>query len=732
MLNVTYVFKASASKRIKAYQRISPCTRPIERARATGRFPRFAKSPAKNSTATRLSMHHFAPRANPGRTHAPISRTQHARDTTRYDAFVHMTAPSSASSASHHALLADPRAWIQTMCARACAAQSPATTPVDGDWGVQDVMRELTSDADAFDAVMELNSHSAIETIAPNTLVRFRGLVQDMYEPEYYVGAYLRSDGTWITTKYGEHQGMIEDGCETVLFERRVIYCVPVPGEREWVREADAAAQPAKAAVIHDGTGAQERVKRSRDDESMDVCDDGNRRDDTINGGVAMKIKPDIERVQKTSAVDKLAPDTPEQIGEGEPREESLDQLLNFPLVPETRSPCIVKLYGDSAEENLKLNDVVEFVGLMYYAPELGAGQDDSMENGGASLPFQSSSFPEEEASRNPATSLVPRFHALSYKVTSVNELAQSTPAERFAETEAEPKLKITPEQCKVARAKILDMLTHALGGDVFAAELVLMVLISKVHTRTETLTLGKFSLNLSGCKIDAREQLSLSEALSSVIAMVCPANAHLPFTVPALNARSWTPKKDYVFNRLRAGPLQLAASTVLVLDETILEAGTLTETGIRNIDALKALTTLQDLEYDFQYHQMRMPVDVPVIIASDTKSIIPVDVVLPLRRVRAPKVVAATEEELTLIRKFIAGMRMMKHIISEETSKAIEAEIVSARQADTTLTQDALHRMLTMARLHALSQGTDEVTAQTWKKTVEINRRIAERARVV
>jgi hypothetical protein len=74
----------------------------------------------------------------------------------------------------------------------------------------------------------------------------------------------------------------------------------------------------------------------------------------------------------------------------------------------------------------------------------------------------------------------------------------------------------------------------------------------------------------------------------------------------------------------------------------------------------------------------------------------------------------------------------MMKHIISEETSKAIEAEIVSARQADTTLTQDALHRMLTMARLHALSQGTDEVTAQTWKKTVEINRRIAERARVV
>ena len=646
-----------------------------------------------------------------------------------HDSHGNMAAP---SSASHDALLADPRAWIQTMCSRACASQTPTTKPVDGDWGVQEVMRELISDADAFNAVVELNSYSAIETIAPNTLVRFRGLVQDMYEPEYYVGAYIGSDGTWLTTKYGEHQGAIVDGCETVLFERRVIYCVPVPGERGWVRDADAAARPADAAAIHDESGAQERVKRARDDESMDVCGDDNEQGKDANGGAAMKIKPDIERVLKTSAVDKLAPDTPEQIGEGEPREESLDQLLNFPLVPETRSPCIVKLYGDSADENLKLNDVVEFVGLMYYAPELSAAQDDNMEDGAAASPFQSSSFPEEEASHNPATSLVPRFHALTYKVTSVNAFAQATPAERFVETETEPKLKITHEQCRLARAKILDMLTHALGGDVFAAELVLMVLISKVHTSTETLTLGKFSLNLSGCKIDTKERLSLCEALSSVIAMVCPANAHLPFTVPALNARSWTPRKDYVFNRLRAGPLQLAESTVLVLDETILEAGILTETGIRNVEAVKALTTLQDLEYDFQYHQMRMPVDVPVIIASDTKSIIPVDVVLPLRRVRAPKVVDASEEELNLMRKFIAGMRMMKHIISEETSQAIEAEIVSARQKDTTLTQDALHRMLTMARLHALSQGNDEVTAQTWKETVEIDRRIAERARVI
>jgi len=630
------------------------------------------------------------------------------------------------SPTSYEALLSNPKTWIQSLCTTAHQTSGPRASPEDGDWGASAVLRSLVSDSHAMDSIVELNARRTIESIAPNTLVRFRGLVQDMYEPEYYVGAFTANDGSWVTTKYEEHQGSI--GSETVLFERRVVYCVPVPGERSWVSASSLSDESLDDATATDGESA--RVKRTRDDAGMDLCgdDEEHMKQDV---GAAMKIKPDIEHTRNVSAKDTLAPDTPDQIGEGEPREENLDQLLNFPLVPETRSPFIVKIYGDMTEETLKLNDVVEFIGLVYYAPEVGAEYGNAMEGSDAPSLFQSA-FVEEEIAHNPVTSLVPRFHALTYKVTSVNKVVTATLAERFGDTEMEPKLNLTPEQCKAARTKVLDMLTHALGGDSFAAELVLMVLISKVHTRTEMLSLGKFSLNLSGCKLDSREQLSIAEAISSVIGKICPTLAHLPLTVPALNARSWTPKKDYVFNRLRAGPLQLAASTVLVLDETRLESGTLTETGVRNVDAIKALTVLQDLEYDFQYHQMRMPVDVPVIIVSDTKSIIPADVTLPLRRVRAPKLVGASDQELDCIRTFIAGMRLMKHVISEQTSESIEAEIVSARQSDTKLTQDALHLMLTMARLHALSQGNTEVTRQTWRETVEINRRIAERSRVV
>ena len=38
-------------------------------------------------------------------------------------------------------------------------------------------------------------------------LVRYRGMVQDMPSPEYYVGEFQRSDGTWQSTKYRDEVG---------------------------------------------------------------------------------------------------------------------------------------------------------------------------------------------------------------------------------------------------------------------------------------------------------------------------------------------------------------------------------------------------------------------------------------------------------------------------------------------------------------------------------------------
>lgn len=624
------------------------------------------------------------------------------------------------------ALLRDPFGFIQE---RFRTALTEERAPRDGDWGIREVAHRLTADAIKFNSLPEINASGGIETIRENVLVRFRGLVQDMYEPEYYVGAYEMDEknkgagGTWITTKFKESIDVRGEIRDTVLFERRVLYCVPVPGEQPWVGAQVNNRGDSAAHLISGNSG----TKRVREMDSMETCEASPPVPAEVK---AMLIRPDIERIKKANAGEHIAPDTPEQIGDGEVQEESIEQLLNFPLVPETRSPCIVKLYGEM-DDNLKLNDVVEFVGMLYYAPELGIEKrDQEMQHDNADA-FATSSFSEEASSRNPVTSLVPRFHALSYKVVSQNTFVDSTPTERFDDG-FEKVRDISLEQAQRARTKLLEMISGALGGDSFAAELVLMTLISRVHTRTDLLTLGKFSLNLSGCKMDSNEQNTVSGALSAVIGKICPSLAHLPLSVPSLNARSWTPKKDYVYNRLRSGPLQLAASTILLLDETMLEAGTLTQIGIRNVESLKSLSTLQDLEYDFQYHQMRIPVDIPLIVLSDTKSIIPVDVSITLRRTSAPVIVDVSDDDLKLIRSFVVGARMTAHKISDDASADIEAEIITARKNDKCLTQDVLHLMLTMARLHALSSGEKEITKRRWIEMVEMNRLIAERARVM
>ena len=62
----------------------------------------------------------------------------------------------------------------------------------------------------------------------------------------------------------------------------------------------------------------------------------------------------------------------------------------------------------------------------------------------------------------------------------------------------------------------------------------------------------------------------------------------------------------------------------------------------MRNIHALKEMVNVQELEYDFEYYQMRLPVDVPTIVISPSESsasmINGTDAVVPLRMTATPR----------------------------------------------------------------------------------------------
>ena len=86
--------------------------------------------------------------------------------------------------------------------------------------------------------------------LAPNSIVKYRGIVQDILNPEFYVGAYIRKDkhsgeSCWEQSKYKDciycdqedSTGYNFDGPGVVTLERLPLILAPIPGENEWVRE---------------------------------------------------------------------------------------------------------------------------------------------------------------------------------------------------------------------------------------------------------------------------------------------------------------------------------------------------------------------------------------------------------------------------------------------------------------------------------------------------------------
>lgn len=75
-------------------------------------------------------------------------------------------------------------------------------------------------------------------------------------------------------------------------------------------------------------------------------------------------------------------------------------------------------------------------------------------------------------------------------------------------------------------------------------------------------------------------------------------------------------------------------------------------------------------MEYDFQFYKVDILTDVPVVLLSEARSLLPSDVVLPLRQTRDATWAALPEEELTALRRYLALAKQLEHTMEETTTK--------------------------------------------------------------
>ncbi|ERE78876.1 mini-chromosome maintenance complex-binding protein [Cricetulus griseus] len=84
--------------------------------------------------------------------------------------------------------------------------------------------------------------------LKPNSFVKFRCMIQDMFDPEFYMGVYETVNQTTKARvlHFGKYRDVAECGPQQELdlssprsttAERQTFYCVPVPGESSWVKE---------------------------------------------------------------------------------------------------------------------------------------------------------------------------------------------------------------------------------------------------------------------------------------------------------------------------------------------------------------------------------------------------------------------------------------------------------------------------------------------------------------
>ena len=333
-------------------------------------------------------------------------------------------------------------------------------------------------------------------------------MIQDMFDPEIYISSFRIRDLSTGTermrcAKYrdlapcGTREEIIPDSI--VNADRQSFYCVSIPGESPWVKEAFGKMSPGPEAGS--GSRPQNSLKRSHE-ESQEMEMEEDKKEQEEKGG-----QDEAKKRAKTEDGGVAYRSASRESG-------SMPNRLNLPI-PEcpNAKAAIVKVYN-AVDTAFSLNDCIEFVGIVSLDPALAVSPMDGVD--------QDPMVTEHATETAKSLSLVPRIHVISYrKIFHNNPCLLPSINTVTATPEIEGEL-------GQARAELHGILTKALLGDSVAADFLICHLVSKIYLKKDALTLGKFSLNLHNVPCDS----NYAKRLATLIQLLTTSSHFLPLTV--------------------------------------------------------------------------------------------------------------------------------------------------------------------------------------------------------
>ncbi|KAK2076019.1 hypothetical protein QBZ16_001355 [Prototheca wickerhamii] len=433
---------------------------------------------------------------------------------------------------------------------------------------------------------------------------------------------------------------MAPHGAATRYDERRPVFLTDPRGLSAWARESQApVARPGSP------TAARAASKRVRDAEA-DMAE------------AEPAVDKDGGRSKRDGASSAPAP------GEPSPAAGTMESAPSV-VAPEAQLPDGCLVYIPSALQTPLLNEVVTVIGTLSTLPELAAAE------------FAGEA--EDLIAAHPPTSRCPRVHAIS--VAAAGETGPAGPALE------------TPALVEQARAGLLAFLQRCLGGDSLAAEYLLLQLVGRVATRQENTGLvGLLSLNLTQAPAAAATPAGplspQGQAIRDALEAVAPRVVPLSLDIKELSARPWWPMRHQTTERLLPGRLQLAKGTQVLVDESVMTAGMLSEVAIRNLQAVEGLIRSQKVSYGFEFFELEQEADAPVTVLSCGRSMLKdaIALWLPLEA-SSPEptagVLADVAGQLPLFRAFLAHARGLDFSIPSSMTETVEKVWAAANELE-------------------------------------------------
>ncbi|CAG8564694.1 839_t:CDS:10 [Paraglomus occultum] len=531
-----------------------------------------------------------------------------------------------------------------------------------------------------------------VDQIQSNTLVRFRGMIQNTFlAVELYAPVHesldRNGDQTWKLHRYqdynDEEQGLgpnLEQQ-NSHFDEKCSFYVTSVPGETEWARKISFSIEEIYGfrSEYHQGT------------------------QDPIEGLTWQTASLSINNTD----IDK--------------RKKRIDSKYPFPN--EKHIGVVVKIYEKDA--SIKVTDVVEFVGVL---EEHRTSPNADADGDGFVDPL--------------ALLSVPCIHSIFFRKIhpSGNPLLHNPSIER-----------IVRENAREIRRELIRYIASVFYGDELVAEFLLLQLLSRVHSRRSGLILGKFALNITNISSSATNSPTsshtvlssnsssstpvvlthkpyFSSTVSALLSSLLPRYHDLPLTLEILNNVFMYPRNlDADDGFLESGVLQVSEGTRLLIDETVLQEGKLGESGVRNIQAIEEILTQQKLGYAFPFHTFQYETDIGVIILSNARSLLPCDCTIPLSPTDQSQSYQPNEKLINDFRSYLSALRYADYTIPEDVSLYIQNHYVNqrreaAKSGNALMTQDDLNFRMTLARLVTLSFNETMLTTELWDYTQSLD----------